>query len=137
MANKTKFYHLWDLKSSFITIGVTALLLSVVVIIIYFPQLSRYYKLSKYDNETSGILLDVDEQSIIRQTKLGNKLEIDHYKVRYSYLVGEQEYEKVDFVDGTPVNGQILLNNWKSSKQVLVRYKTGNPAQSMLDLRND
>lgn len=135
MANEVRFYHLWNVKNILITIGTLFILILVLGIFFYYPQLSDYYKASKFDNETTGILMDIDGQTIIRQTKLGNKVEIEHYKVTYKYAVNGKWYKDTDILSGTIVNGQMLNEKWSSDKSIVVRYLSYDPQQSMINLK--
>lgn len=137
MANKVKFYHLWSIRNSLITIAVLTLLVTLIGAFFYFPQLSNYYKTSRFDKQVSGTLLDIDKQTIIKQTKLGNQLDIDHFNVMFEYTVNNQRFKRTDKVNGTYVNGQQLMKKWNSDKKVTVLYESDNPGKSMIDITSN
>jgi len=134
MANKVKFYHTWSAKNMIITVGVISLLLLFLIGFFYYPQISNLYKSSRFDAQTIGTLVKLDEQTIIRQTKIGNKVEVDHYKVTYEYLVKNKSYEHTDVVEGTPVNRKRILHIWQTDKLITVKFKSNNPHKSIIDL---
>ena len=135
MANELRYYHLWSIKNILITVGVTSILILVLGAFFFYPQLSYSYKDSKFDSETAAVMLNHDEQAMIRQTKVGNKVEVDHYKVTYEYEVNGKLYTDTDIVKGTPINGQMLNRIWKSDKSIPIRYLSSEPEQSMINLK--
>ena len=135
MANELRFYHLWSIRNILITVGVVSILILMLGAFLFYPQLSYSYKDSKFDSETDGVMQNIEEQTIIRQTKLGNKVEVDHYEVTYKYAVNGKWYTDTDIVKGTPVNGQMLYRIWNSDKSIAIKYLSGDPVQSMINLK--
>ncbi|MEO0556482.1 MAG: DUF3592 domain-containing protein [Bacteroidota bacterium] len=135
MANKIKFYHLWSLKNIVSTVVACTLIIIFLVLYYFYPQLSHYYKVSKFDAQTTGVVIDINEQSIINQTKMGNKVQVYHLEVKYKYSVSGQVYVQIDKVKGTGLNNKRLKEVWNSNKSINVLYRTENPAQSMVELK--
>lgn len=135
MVNKVKFYHIWSLKHIVSTVVACTLIIIFLVLYYFYPQLSHYYKVSKFDAETTGVVVDITEQSIINQTKMGNKVQVYHFEVKYKYSVNGQVYEKIDKVKGTDLNNKRLQQISNSNKSINVLYSTENPAQSMVELK--
>lgn len=135
MAKKIKFYHLWEARDIIVTVLVAAVIIVFFAAVFYNKQLLHIYKTSQYDTNTHGRLIDISEQTMITQSKLGNKFTVDHYKVTYSYTVEEKTYTQTDIVPGTPVNSYELDKIKKSARQQLVvRYNSKDPAKSMVVL---
>ena len=135
MANKIKFYHLWSLKNIVSTIVACTLIIIFLVLYYFYPQLSHYYKASKFDAQTTGVVVDINEQSMINQTKMGNKVQVDHFEVKYKYSVNDQVYEQIDKVKGTGLNNKRLQQIWNSDKSIKVLYLSEDPVHSMVELK--
>ena len=135
MANKIRFYHIWNVKH--ILIGLVIIILTLVAMVAYYSHPLWYdsYQLSKYDRAVWGKILSVQEKSIIRQTKLGNKLDIEYYKVQYTYQNGDSTYKQEEDIKGTFLNGYRLKHVLSSpDSSAKVRFLASDPSNSMVDL---
>ena len=136
MANKVRFYHLWSIRNILSTVVVSMLLVLMLGTYFYYPQLSNYYKRSRFDEETNGILLNIEERTVINQTKFGNKLNVLHYEVTYKFDVDDKRFTHTDIVSGTLVNKKVLDKAWNSGKKIAVKCLSNNPERSMVNLES-
>lgn len=90
--------------------------------------------MSKYDGQTSGIILNINENSIIRQTNEGSYTDINNYEVLYRYEVDGKPFESIDFIGGNVSNGKKLKLLWDSGKTVTIRFMKAEPSKSAIDL---
>ena len=137
MANKIRFYETWDFKSILTSAAIISILLIFLAGYYFYPSILNKYKLSKYDSITTGRILLVDEQLIIRQTQLGNKTIIDHFNIHFSYELEGKIYNGTDEIQNTLENRTNLKSILSSSDSLVnVKYFSNNPANSILDLTN-
>ncbi len=136
MANKVRFYHLWSIRNILSTVVVSMLLVLMLGTYFYYPQLSNYYKRSRFDEETNGILLNIEERTVINQTKFGNKLNVLHYEITYKFDVDDNGFTHTDIVSATLVNKKALDKAWNSDKKIAVKYLSNNPEHSMVNLES-
>ena len=81
------------------------------------------------------MVVDINEQSMINQTKMGNKVQRDNFEVMYKYSVNDQVYEQIDKVKGTGLNNKRLQQIWNSDKSIKVLYLSEDPVHSMVELK--
>ena len=81
------------------------------------------------------MVVDINEQSMFNQTKIGNKVQVDNFEVKYKYSVNDQVYEQIDKVKGTGLNNKRLQQIWNSDKSIKVLYLSEDPAHSMVELK--
>lgn len=135
MANKVRFYHLWTFKHiSQILLGIVSLIF-VFWILYFYPRIINYYKLSKFDSETIGVIVNVKENTVIRQSEYGNKIVLEHYDVDYKYQVKGKEYYKSEIVTGKGMFGYRLKKIFSTEKKIIeIRFISQNPSKCMIDL---
>lgn len=134
MANKVRFYHIWEIKKILISVGSTILIIAIIAIIIFHKGLIYRYKRITFDKQTIGRLLELDEQESMSQTLEGNRLYVENYKVTYGYKINSESYVSTYLVDANVVNQKRLIEIWNSDKSVVVRYKSNDPSESMVDV---
>lgn len=138
MANKIRFYQTIDSKSIFITVIVILLLASLFYMSPYFSPALDSYKLSKYDMDTMGELISIDEQIIFRQTRMGSEPMIDNVRITFTYQVGKEVFTSSEIVNGTTDNISNLRKIMNSSGKVIkIKYQSNNPSKSMVNLLSD
>lgn len=134
MSKNVRIFELWDFRTSLLTIGLVSSVVVIILVIFYYPQISYVYRLSHFDKHTTGTVVHIEEQTLIRQTRLGSKVEIDHFDVIYTYTVGGTVYQNVDNISGKYVNSLKLLKIWQSDKEIIVNYSSKMPDKSMINI---
>ena len=135
MANKIRFYALWNARNMMISIGVVLSLVIVLAFIFYYPQITTFYKLRDKDSEVVGQVLEVSEERMIRQTKLGNTPRIENYVVKYSYIINGEKYVKEERIPGTRRNGALMFKSLENDSSIVILYNATDPSKSMIDLK--
>lgn len=135
MTKKIKEYHFWSLRNIFISIGVIISLSVFLVLFFSYPLWYDYLKKGQFDSEIEGRIESVTARKIIRQSRIGSDVKIDHYSVKYNYTVDGQLYEAIDKVNWTK-NKEMRLNQILNSKErkVKVLYSIKNPQKSTISL---
>ena len=137
MAKEVRFYHLWEIKTVLTTIVVSTCIIIFLGVYFFYHDLYDYYRLSRYDAYTSGQLIKVEEKTQIKQTKLGSRVTVDHYEIKYIYEVDGSSFEQADVLLATEVNRYVLGKIVNSKDSALsVRYSSEDPVRSSIDLRD-
>ena len=134
MAKKLRFYYVWDLRSILWTAGVlfgTGLLF---LGFLFFPDISARYQLSKFDAQTHGNIIAIDEQTGIRHSKEGSTVSVFHYIVTYSYIVDGQTLTGIDYISGTSKNHLRLKKIHDLKQRLIIHYMRDRPTKSMIDI---
>ena len=136
MANKVRFYHLWDKKEVLGNLMFWILIITLFIIIFNFYKITEHFKLTTYDSETVGTLITTDIKTGMRQSLEGNKTEVNHILIQYEYKVGTMEFTQTDRVAPTQENLESLdriIND--PDKKVYVKYRFTEPQKSAINLK--
>lgn len=131
---RIRFYETWDFES------IRASIVVIFIIVLFcsgyylYPKVHNYFKLMKYDSVTKGKILSVEEHVFIRQTQLGSKPKVGHYKVSFSYDLEGQVYVVAEDIAGTIGNRKSLRLILNSDSIANVKYMSEYPRKSVLDL---
>ncbi|TRX62587.1 hypothetical protein FNH22_00385 [Fulvivirga sp. M361] len=81
-------------------------------------------------------MIKVEKKTQIKQTRLGSRVTVDHYEIKYVYEVDSLFFEQADVLLATEVNRYKLRKVMNSKDSVLsVRYSSEDPTRSSIDLR--
>ena len=87
MKSRVRFYHYWDWKTIGISVSVLLAGFAFMIVLFFYDEVTRSYRLSRLDKETIGEVVRIEAQESMRQTKLGNIGIVDHYTIWYNYKV--------------------------------------------------
>lgn len=133
MVNKVAWYHYWDWKSIYGSLGVVVLIIGVIAWL-HFPEFIRNRKLASLNGETIGVVLSIKENDMIRHSLEGSRNTIDSYEVFYQYNVGTRIFSGSDQIQGSKTNYHSLREIMNEDRKVIVRFDINRPNRSMLDL---
>ena len=135
-SKKIKWLTHWDWHSIRITIGITSTLFGVMLVYYFGQSLWREVRLTQFDGETTGMLVEVTTQKRMSQGYAGNKVVTDCYIIKYSYTAKGRSYTATDriFVDRLNTFSLKKLIKTNTDSLVHVRYDTQHPRNSMIDL---
>lgn len=135
MANKVPWYEMIDWKS---ILGVIIVIILIAVIMVYkfLPELVRNEKMKNYDGESIGYIISIEENTKLKQYHDGNKLEVDSYTVKYSYMIEGKSFESIDNIKGTDINANFLIKHSeaKFKDPVQIKFDKSNPKNSLIRL---
>ena len=135
MAKDVKFYELWTAKEIFGSIGAVVLIFLIFWFLIFYTPIIYENRLSKYNANTQGELIDYKKVTRVSQSKYGNEIIVDHYDVTYKYEVKDMEYTSTCEIPSEGLFGHKLKKiNSSENKKIVVRYKKEDPSKSMVDL---
>lgn len=133
MANKVRFYHLWDWKTAPWFLGIILF----VIIILYFPRITDAYRLAKFDSSTIGRVLDIKPINGIRQSKYGSYNSTYSYEVTYTYEANGRMFVNKTLVYASGRSSKNLKTLAKSiDKRVTIYFRYRYPSESTIDLRS-
>jgi hypothetical protein len=132
MANKVPWHTTLDWKD--IT-GIIALvvILGIVALFLFLPNVIQDNKLTEYPGETTGSITSTTENTEMNQGPEGTKIYVGSYTVNYFYQVNEEIYTGSERIKAT-ANATRILNKIISSqsREVTVRYDTVKVARSTI-----
>ncbi len=131
-----KFYQLWDPKNIIWGTLVVLLIFALIFFSFYYPQMADSKRLSGFDSQTEGQLIEYQPVENLKQTKLGTEVVTDRYKITYSYTVNGQKYQETESIEGLLKYGNILDRIRSKEKHITVLYMSTEPSKSTVDLEN-
>lgn len=136
MANKVAWYHHWDWKSIWGTMGIVLVGLAIVAWL-HLPEFIRNRKMARLEGETIGVIISIKENDMIRYSLEGSYSTVDSYEVFYQYNGSGKFLSGSDLIKGTRKNYRALKKIMsKKERRVIIRYDISKPARSMIDLNN-
>ena len=136
MANKIPWFELMDWKSIVGAVFVTVIVAALIVFK-FLPDISRSEKIKNYNGQTSGLITNVIENTIMKQNHDGNTLIIESFTISYSYKIDGQTYEGINTIRGTDNNSYFIKNhfNQTSIDSVIIKYDFENRSKSLIQLK--
>ena len=137
MANKVKFYQIWDWKETWSSIFWIVLSILGLILIFNLSRVTEFIQMFKYDTETVGRIIEVRPLNSMRQTPEGNQATVDYYEVVYGYEVDSSSFVKTQIIHSSQKNTLWLDEVMKSKdKRIQIYYKYTDPKLSAIDLRS-
>lgn len=135
MVKKVKFYHYWDWKtikiSGIIIIGLNVLFWAA----IFKEEIIRTYRISQLDQETTGKIIRIEEQTSMSQSRYGNIEIVDHFTVWYTYPVNGLVYTQKNWIDGNKKYARWLRKcKDDPAKTIKIKYDSQRPKKSLIIL---
>lgn len=111
-------------------------LLLVIVLIHQIPFWIRSNSLKGLDQEVIGQLDTIRAVLVIKESEIGGKVIIKGYDLEYNYEVDANSYYSNSFItrEELKLKQRIELLKLKKGDQVRVKYKSGDPSNSMVKI---
>lgn len=129
---KLKFYQTWQFNM-WSTIFIIVLFYS--IYLFYYPAM-EYIKQTRYDINTTGILVSYEAQKTMYHSyEGGTHTTVKNYIVYYQYRVNGRTLSGKDILPGKYAVGVTLKNISRSSQKLIkLKYQSESPDQSIVTL---
>lgn len=131
--NKLPDWKYWDWESIIKTVLVFAVIISLLLVVRYYPEYSRKEDLKNLTERTYGIVKEVKPVQHIDMGFEGNKIYNRGYDIIYEYKVDTRTYIGKDHLRNVAEN-QKMINSLRDAeaKTVEVAYDPTDPSLSQL-----
>ncbi len=125
----------WDLKSFFGTVIFISICLYGLY---YFSDIRDRFRqtdLETFKGHTTGEIISIEPIVRNKQTKWkGTEIYTDSYKIRYTYTVNGQSFEKTDFIQLIPKNENLLTRilERKTTDTFEIHFDLDDPEKSIV-----
>jgi hypothetical protein len=128
--NKVKHWiedHWNNITSIF---GLLVFVLVFVLVYVYGPKLLNTFLVNRLDTETTGKVLSIEREKIIREDHLGGRVKIGGFTMTYQYDIEDSTYRREEYVDRKSIdrNAELFLLYLNPGDTILVRYNPKDPS---------
>lgn len=101
------------------------------------PNFFQSFSSSKLNNQTIGIVDDIQTSKYIRQTPEGGKISTLNYIIDYHFKTNDETHKNKEYIPKNSINSDqiIFLNNLKIGDSILLHFNSNNPNFSKIQLK--